>query len=64
MNNLKSIREYRDMTQRELAEKSGVRLRMIQEYEQGRKDINKAEAIKIYKMAEALDCDMKDIMEL
>lgn len=63
MSNLKRIRENNNMTQSKLSEVSGVNLRMIQNYEQGFKDINKGQAITIYKLAEAMNCDMKDLLE-
>ena len=64
MSNLKRIREQRGLTQKELAELSGVNLRMIQHYEQGQKDINKAEALKVYTLAKTLKCKVRDILEL
>ena len=51
------------MTQKTLSEKSGVNIRMIQHYEQGVKDINKAQAETIYKLAQALNCNMEDLIE-
>lgn len=59
---LKFTREYRDMSQSQLAVKSGVPLRNIQAYEQGYKDINKAQVITVLQLAEALDCDVYDII--
>ncbi len=63
MSNLKRIREERNLTQAQLSEKSGVNLRMIQHYEQGVKDINNARGITVLKLANALECDLKDIVE-
>lgn len=60
--NLKFTREYRDMSQSELAGKSGVSLRTIQAYEQGAKDINKAQVLTVLRLAEALNCDVYDII--
>lgn len=59
---LKEVRESRGMTQRELAEKSGVGIRMVQHYEQGFKDINKANVTTVLKLANALGCDIKEIL--
>ncbi len=64
MSNLKKIREEKNITQAKLAEVSGVSLRMIQYYEQGLKDINKAQAITLYRVANALDCKVEDILNL
>ena len=63
MNNLKDTRIAKGLTQIQLAEESGVNLRMIQHYEQGVKDINKAEAMTVYKLAEALDCNVWELLE-
>lgn len=62
--NLKYYREKRFFTQKELAEKSGVSIRMIQSYEIKRRDINKAQAITVYNLANALACNIEDILEL
>ena len=59
---LKFMREDKGMTQASLAEQSGVRLRLIQAYEQGYKDINKAQVITVIQLAEALECDVYEII--
>lgn len=59
---LKSLRESARITQKVLAEKSGVSFRMVQKYENGEKDINKAEAMTVYKLSKALKCKMEDIL--
>lgn len=61
---LKAIRFLRNMTQAELSEKSGVNLRMIQNYEQGFKDINKANVLTVLRLAEALECQVYDIINV
>ena len=61
---LQTIRKSRNMTQKELAELSGVTLRMIQLYEQRQNDINKAAGSVINKLAWVLNCNFYDIMEL
>ena len=63
MNKLKTVRESRGLTQKALAEKSGVNIRLIQHYEQGFKDINKASVTTALKIADALDTDVRDILE-
>ena len=60
---LKKVREAAGLSQRELAEKSGVSLRSIQMYEQKNNDIDKAQAHSLYKLAVALGCSMEDLME-
>lgn len=59
---LKYFREQKGMTQAELSEKSGVSLRVIQTFEQGFRDINKAQVVKVLQLAEALECDVYDII--
>ena len=63
MSNLKRIRKSLGMSQSKLSEISGVNVRMIQHYEQGVKDINKAQAITVYRLAEALKCTVEDLIE-
>lgn len=59
---LKFMRELKQMTQSELAEKSGVNKRLIQAYEQGYRDINEAQVVKVLSLAEALECDVYEII--
>ena len=61
--NLQKIRKAASMTQRSLSEESGVSLRMIQLYEQRNKDINKAQAITLSKIARTLGCKAEDLLE-
>lgn len=62
MSNLQKMRKQAGMSQSQLAEKSGVDIRMIQHYEQGTKDINKAQVITVLQLAEALEVDIYDII--
>lgn len=62
-NNLKELRQAAGLTQAQLAEKSGVNLSMIQFYEQGFKDLNKAAFETGLRIAEALDCDPRDLLK-
>ncbi len=61
--NLKRIRTHYGCTQAELAERSGVSLRSIQMYEQRKKDINKASAETVYRLAKVLGCTIEDLIE-
>ena len=61
--NLKRIRTVYGITQAELAERSGVSLRSIQMYEQRNKNINKASADSMYRLAKVLGCAMEDLIE-
>lgn len=49
-------------SQRELAEKTGVNIRTLQQYELGTKDISKASAGAVLALANALGCNIEDIM--
>lgn len=60
---LKDHRIKRGLSQSQLASASGVSVRMIQYYEQGVKDINKASGETLYKLSKALDCKMEDLIE-
>jgi len=61
--NLKRIREITGLSQSKLAEEADVSLRSIQMYEQRNKDINKAQAISVIKIARVLGCEAEDLME-
>ena len=60
---LKRIRIAYGITQAELSRMSDVSLRSIQMYEQRNKDINKANAETIYRIAKVLGCAMEDLIE-
>ena len=49
-------------SQKELAEKSGVNIRTLQQYELGTKDIRKASASSVLSLANTLACRIEDIM--
>lgn len=59
---LKELRINAGLSQSELGAKSGVSVRMIQHYEQGVKDINKAQGITLKHLADALGCSMEDLI--
>lgn len=61
--NLKLRRQKADLSQRELAELSGVPIRTIQQYEQRQKNINKAQAESLVQLSQALYCDVDDLLE-
>jgi len=58
---LQKQRKLYGCSQRELAEKSGVNLRTLQQYELGTKDISKASVGAVLALANALGCRMEDI---
>lgn len=60
---LQTLRKAGGYSQKELAEKSGVALRMIQQYEQRAKDINKATVVNLFALARTLGCRAEDLLE-
>lgn len=61
--NLKLLRQSAGLSQRELAEQSGVPLRTIQQYEQRQKNINKAQAEYLMMLSRVLCCGAEDLLE-
>lgn len=59
---LATFRKLCGFTQKQLSEKSGVSLRMIQLYEQRRNDISKASVDVVVSLADALCCDVKELI--
>lgn len=59
---LKELRKKRNLSQSELANISGVSLRLIKAYEQQKLDIAKAQGVTLYKLSNALNCDMKELL--
>ena len=59
---LEQWRKKRMLSQSELAEISGVPLRLIKAYEQQKLDITKAQISTVYKLSCVLDCEMKDLL--
>lgn len=59
---LARYRAYYNLSQAMLAEKSGVNIRIIQSYEQGLRDIHKAQFSTVVRLAEALECDPVELL--
>lgn len=59
---LKRLRKYYELTQKQLSQKSGVSLRMIQLYEQRQADITKAQVNIVKALADALSCSVEDLV--
>ncbi len=60
INKILYCRSLVGMTQRELAEKSGVNIRQIQKYESGEYDIGNMTLKNAIALAKALECEVKD----
>lgn len=61
---LQELRKNSGYSQSELAERSGVNKRMIQQYEIGAKDINKAAGTTLLAMSRVLGCEVEDLLEI
>lgn len=64
MTNLKRIRTATGLSQSQLAEAAEMSLRTLQHYEQGTRDINKAQGLTLLTLARALNVSIEDILEL
>lgn len=62
--NLKMIRTQLGLSQKELAEQSGVPIRTIQQYEQREKNMNKAPAEQVISLSRVLFCSPEELLEL
>lgn len=60
---LYQMRCFCNLSQSQLAEKTGVSLRSIQMYEQRQKNINNANASTLLKLAKTFGCRIEDLME-
>jgi len=60
---LQMLRKNIGYSQRELAEKSGVNLRTLQQYELKTKDINKAATTTLLALSKSLGCKIEDLLE-
>ena len=56
---IREARKQLNLSQKELAEKSGTSLRMVQLYEQRKQDIRKAEAQTLVNLSRVLGCGVK-----
>lgn len=63
MSKLKKKRMEAGLSQSQLAEKSGINVRVLQHYEQGSKKFDHARIDKILSVCIALNCKLQDIIE-
>lgn len=59
---LQEIRKSRGFTQQQLSDASGVKVRMIQLYEQRQNDLSKARFEVVLSLAKALGCEIEDLV--
>ncbi len=63
MSKLQEVRKGKGLSQSALAELAGVKVRVLQNYEQGKQnDINGARLVTLLKLCNALDCDLSAIL--
>ena len=60
--NLQKKRQEAGLSQSQLAEKARISVRTLQHYEVGYHDIRKAAVETVLAIAEALECDIKEII--
>lgn len=60
---LKSIRESKNVTQKELSDKTKIGLSTIRSFEQGQRNINGASIDKLIKICNVLECSISDILD-
>ena len=63
MSKLKTKRQATGLSQSQLAKRVGMSVRVLQSYEQGLRDINKAAADMVYRLAVALGCTIEDLID-
>lgn len=59
---LREIRKSRNLTQKELAQRSGVNFRSLQDYEQGHKKLTSASGDIIMRLSTVLGCTAEDLL--
>lgn len=59
---LSEIRKNRHLTQKELAQKSGVNFRSLQDYEQGHKKLTSANGDILLRLSTVLGCTAEDLL--
>jgi|WetSurMetagenome_2_1015567.scaffolds.fasta_scaffold09980_2 transcriptional regulator with XRE-family HTH domain len=63
MSNLVYYRSECGLSQSQLAEKSGVSVRVIQHYEQGERDLNKAAVDTVMRLAKAVGVTVEELLK-
>ena len=62
MMGLSEIRKNRKLTQKELAQRSGVNFRSLQDYEQGHKKLTSASGDILLRLSTVLGCTVEDLL--
>lgn len=59
---LKELRERAGLSQSQLAAASGLNMRVLQNYEQGVRNLNGAKLVTLLQLCKALGCTLRDIV--
>lgn len=59
---LQRLRKEAGLSQSQLAKKAGIRVQVLQQYEQGVRDLNGAKLATLLKLCNALECGLADIV--
>lgn len=62
LNCVQSLRKAIGITQKELADKTGINIRQIQKYEYGEYDTGKMMLRNAIALADALGCDVRELL--
>lgn len=62
LNCVQSLRKAIGITQKELADKTGINIRQIQKYEYGEYDTGKMMLRNAIALADALECDVRELI--
>lgn len=63
MSKLQDKRKAAGLSQSKLAARAGMSVRVLQSYEQGLRDLNKAAVDLVYRLAKALSCSVEDLID-
>lgn len=63
MTKLQEMRKTVGLTQAELAEKAGLKISVLRQYEIGFRSINNAAAMTVWRLCQVLGCTLEDILE-
>lgn len=63
MGKLQDLRISQNLTQKELAEKAGLKCKILQHYEIGYRNIDGAKLETLLKIANALNCQIYELLE-
>lgn len=64
MNKIKALREAKGLTQKQLAELADVPLRSLQKFDIGERDLRKAEAATVCRLAQVLSVSVGELLEM